>query len=301
MNDQLRTYLGNHASYFHEDDVVEISLNPDGCLFVERFGSTPEMVGNIDAQTAIRFLRFVAVSSDDTIERDNPTLSATVPGTPHRIEMLCPPVVRNPSFSVRRHRDISFPLENFFEDKDAYQMFLTAIERRDNILIAGETGAGKTSFAKAMLHEIGRKDPDTRVLVLEDTDELKPTISNAVCLLARRGVRSMDDLLHSTLRLAPDRIVVGEVRSGSTMMTLFKAWSTGHRGGLATIHADSASDVIIRLEGLVSEVSLGDQSRLMASAIDLSVFIEKRRTGGKITSMSRFSVTNRKLHEEKLL
>ena len=298
---KVAEFLPEVARLIDDEAVVEISLNPDGNLFVERSGQNPNLAGQIEERHAKRFLRYVAVESEYVIDEDNPTFSGSIPGTPHRIEGVVPPIVKAASFSIRRHRDIEYPLSDYFLEPAHQTMFSEALLGRNNILIAGETGAGKSSFGRSALGLLADQCPDTRLVVIEDTDELKPRFENCMSMLARKGVRSMEDLLESTLRLAPDRIIIGELRRGADLMMLLNAWSTGHRGGLATIHADSASDTLARLKGMAAQASLGDQTYLMGKAIDLAVFLQKRPGGGKVTSMTRFSCPEETLKLEPIL
>ena len=149
-----------------------------------------------------------------------------------------------------------------------------AIAQRQNILIAGGTGSGKTTLVNAILHE-----PEfqlQRVVLIEDTRELQCSAPDRVELLTKNTEPkvTMNDLLRMTLRLRPDRIVIGEVRGGEALAML-KAWNTGHPGGVATIHANNAEDALYRLEDLIGEVSQTVLRRSIASAINLVVFIER--------------------------
>ena len=165
---------------------------------------------------------------------------------------------------------------------------MDAIAARKNVLIAGATGAGKTTLLNACLGEMERIAPETRLLVIEDTPEIRSPFRNSVALRTSDGV-TMDRLLVSALRQAPDRIVVGEVREGSVLLTLVKAWNTGHPGGLVTLHANSADEVIDRLSLLATEVMAADPVPVLMQATDLIVFIH-RDTGRPVLSSIRAAV-----------
>ena len=164
----------------------------------------------------------------------------------------------------------------------------TRSKTRKNVLIAGATGAGKTTLLNACLGEMERIAPETRLLVIEDTPEIRSPFRNSVALRTSDGV-TMDRLLVSALRQAPDRIVVGEVREGSVLLTLVKAWNTGHPGGLVTLHANSADEVIDRLSLLATEVMAADPVPVLMQATDLIVFIH-RDTGRPVLSSIRAAV-----------
>lgn len=276
MNDQtkLNGMLPGCAAFLNEPDVVEISLNPDGAIFVERFGVGIQSVGRMEPAAAERFIRYCASMARESISAANPILSARVPGTPHRIEALLPPVVAAPTFSIRRHVEQLIDLAAFVEDAAACEIIREAIHERQNIVIAGSTGSGKTTFVNSCLQALATQTPDARLLVLEDTPELQVGIANVVHLQSA-PVAALERLLVSSLRLSPTRIILGEVRTGAVLMTLLKCWNTGHPGGLTTIHANSAAETIDRMRILASEVSLSDQSDFIRQAVDLIIFLAR--------------------------
>ena len=151
-----------------------------------------------------------------------------------------------------------------------------AIADRRNILIAGATGSGKTTLLNACLDQLAHIAPKTRLITIEDTPEIRVPLKNTLGLRSSPDV-SMDRLLVSTLRLAPDRIVVGEVREGAVLMTLIKAWDTGHPGGLTTLHANSAAEVVPRLKMLATEVLASDPTQRLMESLDMIVFLRRGR------------------------
>jgi len=153
-------------------------------------------------------------------------------------------------------------------------------------LISGGTSSGKTTLANALLAEVARLDE--RVILIEDTRELQCAASDCVALRTKSGVVSMADLVRSTLRLRPDRIIIGEVR-GAEALDMLKAWNTGHPGGIATVHANSARSALYRLEQLVQETVVTVPRRLIAEAIDLVVFIGGRGTARRIETIAEVS------------
>lgn len=281
----LGDLLGPLADVLDAPETVEISCNPDGQVFVERFGAVPACWGTLDVGRTNRFVRWCATWSDTAVTGDRPILSGRIPGTAHRIEALLPPVTDGPCFSIRRHRDTVPSLQECVPEDAPRRLLSEAVAARKNVLIAGATGAGKTTLLNACLGEMERIAPDTRLLVIEDTPEIRSPFRNSVALRTSDGV-TMDRLLVSALRQAPDRIVVGEVREGSVLLTLIKAWQTGHPGGLVTLHANSADEVIDRLSLLATEVMTADPVPLLMQATDLIVFIH-RATGRPVLSSIR--------------
>lgn len=158
-----------------------------------------------------------------------------------------------------------------------------AVRQRKNILIAGATSSGKTTLANALLAEIAATGD--RVLVLEDTVELQCAARDHVPLRTRAGVVSMTELVRSSMRLRPDRVVVGEVR-GPEALDLIKVWSTGHPGGIATIHAGSALGALLRLEQLILEVAVNPPRALIAEAVDVVIHIGGRGRKRRIENVA---------------
>ena len=281
----LADLLGPLSDALSDPEVVEISCNPDGEVFVERFGAGPQHWGSLERSRTDRFVRWCASWSATELAFDRPILSGRVPGTAHRIEALMPPVTDGPTFSIRRHRDTVPSLEECVPEDVPREILMKAVAARKNVLIAGATGAGKTTLLNACLGELARVAPETRLVTIEDTPEIRAPFANAVALRTSDGV-TMDRLLVSALRQAPDRIVVGEVREGSVLLTLIKAWNTGHPGGLCTLHANSAHEVIDRLSLLATEVMTADPVPILLQATDLIVFMH-RDTGRPVLSSIR--------------
>ena len=269
------------GALLNDPEVIEISLNPDGNMFVQRFGSRTMAERGCSAADAESMIRWCASGQDRIIDRTSPIVSGTVPGFAHRIEALLPPVVLAPVFSIRRHGETPIELSMFdwgTEREDEIDrmtaMINCIVSARKNMVVCGATGSGKTSFANACLRVVARICPEERIVIIEDTPELKSELANTVSL---RSCDTIDQqrLLVSTLRLAPDRIIVGECRDGAAALTMLRAWNTGHRGGITTLHANSAKEVVSRLDMLCSEIAPTSQEALIRATIDIVVFLER--------------------------
>jgi type IV secretion system protein VirB11 len=285
----LRTAMGPAIAEALADPVViEIMVNPDGALRLDRLGEGRVETGVILTPMDVeRIVRLVADHVRAEVHAGAPIVSAELPGGGERFEGLLPPIATAPCFAIRKpavkiHRLVDYVADGMLAPVQA-DLLRRAVVDRKNILIAGGTSSGKTTFANALLAEMAGLDE--RIIVIEDTRELQCAAPDTVALRTRPGVVGMAELVRSTLRLRPDRIVVGEVR-GAEALDMLKAWNTGHPGGIATLHANSAHAALYRLEQLVAEGVITVPRRLIAEAIDLVVFIRGRGTGRRIETVA---------------
>ena len=268
--------------------VIEIMANPDGALWIERCGKGRERAGaDLKPAEAERIIRLVASHIGAECDRDCPVISGELPETGERFEGVLPPVSTAPAFAIRKPAGRVIHLSDYVEDgimtgADAL-VLKAAVAHRRNILIAGGTSSGKTTLANALLAEIA--ELSERIVILEDTRELQCEAADKVALRASPDV-GLETLVRSTMRLRPDRIIVGEVRGGEAL-DLLKAWNTGHPGGVATVHANSAASALTRIEQLVGERTSRTPYQLIADAIDIVVFIAKTPDGRRVREILR--------------
>nr|WP_070959390.1 P-type conjugative transfer ATPase TrbB [Hyphomonas sp. Mor2] len=275
----LRTAFCQTVRAALEDpQTIEVMANPDGSVWIEKAGIGIVVTkASLDAAARERVIRLVAAGDGDArLKISSSIVSAELPSSGERFEGLLPPVATSPCFSIRKPAATPFSLDDYV-DQGALAPALVAslrgaIERRDNILIAGGTSSGKTTFTNALLAEAAFQDE--RIVILEDTRELNCLASNKVQLRTHRGTTTLQDLVRSTLRLRPDRIIVGEVRGGEAL-DLLKAWNTGHPGGITTLHANSAHGALQRLEQLTMEATRHVPFDLIADAVDVVVFMSR--------------------------
>lgn len=279
---KLQEALGDQLCVALDDaTVVEIMLNPDGKLFIERLGHGVAPAGEMSSAAAEMVIGTVAHALQSEVDTEQPIISGELPIGGHRFEGLLPPIVAKPAFTIRRRASRLIPLEDYVRTgvMTEYQAatIRSAISARLNIIISGGTGSGKTTLANAVIDEIVKSAPEDRLVILEDTAEIQCAAENAV-LLHTSDTIDMARLLKSTMRLRPDRIVVGEVRDGAAL-TLLKAWNTGHPGGVATIHSNTAMSALRRLEQLTAEASQQPMHEVIGEAIDLVISIERTPRG----------------------
>jgi P-type conjugative transfer ATPase TrbB len=286
----LRSAMGPAIAQALDDpEVVEVLLNPDGSLWFDRLGTGRAPSGlSLTVQDAERIIRLVAAHVRLEVHAGAPIISAELPETGERFEGVLPPVVRAPTFAIRKRAVGVIPLSRYVDESiltlEQAEILAAAVVMRKNILIAGGTSTGKTTLANALLQVMARTGD--RVILLEDTIELQCLSDDHVPLRTKPGVTSMAELVRCTLRLRPDRIVVGEVR-GAEALDLLKAWGTGHPGGIATLHAGSARGALTRLEQLIQEVVVTVPRALVAEAIDLVVYIEGRGRARRVQEIVR--------------
>lgn len=285
----LRTAFGSTIGQWLEDpEVIEIMLNPDGRLWVERLGkgigASPH---HLDAANGERIIRLVAHHAGAEVHGRMPRVSAELPGGGERFEGLLPPVVAAPSFAIRKPASAVFVLADYVAAgiMSAVQAarLRRAVADRRNILIAGGTGTGKTTLANALLAEMALTGD--RIILIEDTRELQCTAPNCVAMRTCDGVVSLADLVRSSLRLRPDRIPIGEVR-GREALDLLKAWGTGHPGGIGTIHASSARGALLRMEQLIQEAVVTVPRALLAQTIDVVAVLVRDGAGRRLAEIA---------------
>ncbi|OCP23628.1 MULTISPECIES: P-type conjugative transfer ATPase TrbB [unclassified Ensifer] len=282
---KLQEALGDQLCNALDDStVVKIMLNPDGKLFIERLGHGVAHAGEMSSAAAEMVIGTVAHALQSKVDTDQPVISGELPIGGHRFEGLLPPVVAKPAFTIRRRASRLIPLDDYVRTgvmtEGQAAVIRSAIGARLNIIISGGTGSGKTTLANAVIDEIVKSAPADRLLILEDTAEIQCSADNAVLLHTSDAI-DMARLLKSTMRLRPDRIVVGEVRDGAAL-TLLKAWNTGHPGGVATIHSNTATSALRRLEQLTAEASHQPMQEVIGEAVDLVVSIERTPHGRRV-------------------
>ena len=288
----LRTAFGPAiAAALDDPHVVEVMVNPDGRLWLDKAGTgrieTAEHIGMAEAE---RIIRLVAAHVRREVHDRAPIVSAELPGTGERFEGVMPPVSTAPCFSIRKPAERLYRLSDYVSARIITlleaEALKHAIRDRKNIVVVGGTSSGKTTLLNALLAEIAC-DGD-RVVILEDTRELHCAAPDCVALRTKPGVASLADLVRSTLRLRPDRIIVGEVR-GPEALDMLKAWNTGHPGGLTTVHANSAAAALLRLEQLIQEAVVTVPRDLIVQAINIVVFLGGRGSNRRIETVAEVS------------
>ena len=284
----LRTALGPAIATFLEDaTVVEVMLNPDGRLWIDRLGGGLEDTSHyISPADGERIVRLVAHHVGAEVHAGAPRVSAELPETGERFEGLLPPVVAAPAFAIRKPAVAVFTLDDYAAagiiTANQAVALRTAVADRRNILVAGGTSTGKTTLTNALLAEVAKTDD--LVVLIEDTRELQCAARNLVALRTKDGVATLSELVRSSLRLRPDRIPIGEVR-GPEALDLLKAWGTGHPGGIGTIHAGTGIGALRRLEQLIQEAVITVPRALIAETINVVAVLTGRGSQRRLAEL----------------
>jgi P-type conjugative transfer ATPase TrbB len=288
----LRRQLGPQLlAAIADPPITDIIVNEDGRVWFEAHGKGLFAAGFVLPESHRESLiGTVAAALGTTADNDHPIVEGELPIEGIRFEGLMPPVVRHPCFAMRKPAQVLYTLDDYVRDgivtEAQAEIFRDATRRRWNIAIAGGTGSGKTTFAGALINEmVASSDQSERYVIIEDTLEIQCRAENLVQLHTSEAI-DLTRLVRATMRLRPDRIIIGEVR-GAEALALLKAWLTGHPGGVTTIHANSARAALTRLSGLVQEAGVPPQPELIAETIDLIAFIMRTPKGRKVTDLVR--------------
>lgn len=266
---------------FENKELTDIFIYGDGSVRAEHFLEGRIVCHNKVSETAryniVHYLSAMSNSSIDTWA--NPTLEGILPGYNFRVTAVIPPWVKSPEITFRRPPVKIYTLEEYRESAritdSHYEEVVAAIERKDNILIGGGTGSGKTTFTNACIKKMSEFTPHDRFLIIEDTPELQCHAEDLTQLYIRKDQAAL--AVRFALRWFPKRIIFGELRSGDVARELLECWNTGHPGNVTTIHADSAQTMLTRFRGMLSEVitgSLPDVSETIQVCVHL-----KRKAG----------------------
>lgn len=298
-NTLLNLSFGSEITkYLNDPDITEIMKNDDGKMFVTSFTKGELYIGEMNAQKAWSIVTLVASHINKEVTYADPIVRAELPESGYRFEGNIPPVSTTSVFNIRKHSILDLTLDNYINSEimtaTQAEVIREAVEEHKNILVVGGTNSGKTTLCNAILNEMAKYEE--RIVIIEDTNELKCICRNRLFLRSTKHT-SIQELLASTLRRTPKRIVVGEVRTGEAALDLIDAWNTGHSGGLSTIHANTASSGLTRLSGLIRRVSKSTLKEEIGEAIDLLISIQIDKTRRKVQEILKVNGYDKKNEE----
>jgi len=284
--ERIRSCLGEvFCSVDDDPTVIAIMLNPDTRLWVDKLGAGMSCVGEISAPRSKAAMRVIAGLLNKELTADTPFFDDYIPWNGARLAVQIPPIVENTTFAIRKRAISVFTLAQYVEDgvlsQIHYNKILDLIQGRKNILVVGSTNSGKTPLTNALINEISVLDSESRILIMDDTGEIQCTAKNKV-LFKTSGAVHYQELLQTSLRMRPDWIIVGEVRS-HVALDILDAWNTGHEGGICTMHANDAEQALLRLESLINRNTYApkDVKEVIAQAVDAIIFIRKTPEYGR--------------------
>lgn len=290
--ESLENYLKPISGYLRDPSITEVMVNGPNDIFVEKGGKLYKVDAKFVDEDELRAaVNNIAQSVRRRIDDENPRMDARLPDG-SRIHAVIPPVARNgTTIAIRKFSQTEITLKKYLEfgalTPDAAQFLDVCMFLGKNILVSGGTGSGKTTLLGILCNRIPKGQ---RIIVIEDATELKVHYEHVVFFEARmadaegKGAVTIEDLLKSSLRLRPDRIVVGEVR-GAEAYDLIQAMNTGHKGCLGTVHANTPADGLVRLEALAqgagAKISIKAIQTQIASAVDLVVQVSRLSDGSR--------------------
>jgi type IV secretion system protein VirB11 len=277
----------------NDPKTVEVMLNADGKVWQERQGERAKFICTLRPAQAQAIIETIAGYHGKEVTKENPLLEGEFPLDGSRFAGQLPPVVRGPTFAIRKKATAIFTLAQYVAagimTEAQRQSIMSAVSQHKNILVIGGTGSGKTTLVNAIINEMVEQDPTERVFIIEDTGEIQCAAANHVQYHTSIDV-TMTMLLKTTLRMRPDRILVGEVR-GEEALDLLDAWNTGHPGGAATLHANSAAEGLTRLKSLVSrnKSAPAEIEPLIGEAVHVVVHIARTHDGRRVQEILEVS------------
>jgi type IV secretion system protein VirB11 len=268
---------------------VEIMLNSDGTLWQERLGEKMRPIGALSASRSESIIKTLAGYHGKEITKGRPLIECELPLDGSRFAGQFPPIVPAPTFAIRKKAVAIYTLDQYVaaDIMTTAQLVIieAAINNHRNILVTGSTGSGKTTLVNAIINQMVVFDPSERIVIIEDTGEIQCAAENFVQYHTTLDI-SMTLLLRTSLRMRPDRILVGEVR-GPEALDLLMAWNTGHEGGAATLHANNARAGLSRLAQLISMHSDAPKhiEPLIAEVVQCVIHIARTPEGRRVAEI----------------
>jgi type IV secretion system protein TrbB len=278
----------------HEPTTIEIMVNADGHIWLEKLGQPMHCIGSLPQAKSEAIIKTIAGYHNKEATRLKPVIEGELPiitasRTLPRFAGSLPPVVASPIFAIRLAAVALFSLDDYVAqgvmNSNQADLIKSAVSAHKNILVSGGTGSGKTTLMNAIIQQIVINDHTERIVIIEDNCEIQCAAANAVQFHTSLDV-NLSQLLKTSLRLRPDRILIGEVR-GEEALDLLLAWNTGHEGGVATLHANNAVAALTRLTMLVSMAKQAPRAiePLIGEVVHWVIHIAKTPKGRKVTEM----------------
>jgi len=276
-----------------EPTVRELYVNADGRVWANRSGVGRQATGLVLEEIAIvKFLGAIAAYRKETLTPEKPSLSAAMPESRFegaRLQGYIPPRAPGPGFNLRKHAAAVPTLASYLDRGamtfEVFDLLLESIDARRNILVAGPTFSGKTTFLAAMIGAISERWPSHRLLIIEDTPEIRCPAPDYVLFRSLPGEELGQAINAEVVRVTPDRIFWAEFRNRSAFYCA-ELWTSGHPGGAASMHAESVEGALQRMDLLMLDGRKGSYARLIALAVDVVVVLERGAVGGQVRDIA---------------
>lgn len=279
LRDDMKVFI----PYLNQDSVTDIAVEDSGELVITEFGKGRTFTGIIIPEHIIeRIIKATAAIIDKSLETYTgfPILEGIIPHYKARITGLMPPTVSRPQLQIRKPPKQIFSLEDYVNSGimtvDQYDVIVESIKKRENIIVTGSTGSGKTTCTNAIIKKMVELTPDDNFYIVEDTPELQCNAKFKTMLWINKSfaVKAVE----SSLRFSPDRIIFGEVRNGLVMRELLDAWRTGHNGNVTTLHAKDGASALLRIKGMLGQENT-EMAEHLSEVIQLIIHLRKTHNG----------------------
>ena len=291
IDNLLRDDMKMFIPYLEDDSVTDVAVEDSGELVVSRFGKGREFTGIIVPEYITeRIIKATAAIIGKSLDTYTgfPILEGIIPKYKARITALMQPTVCRPELQIRKPPKHIYSLEDYVEDgimtKEQYDIIVSCIERRDNIIVSGSTGSGKTTCTNAIIKKMEEFSPDDNFYIVEDTPELQCTAKFKTMLWISKSFAAK--AVEESRRFSPDRIIFGEVRNGIVMRELLDAWRTGHSGNVTTLHAKDGASTLLRIKGMLGQEDT-DMAEHLSEVIQLIIHLKKTRDGIRLDEIYR--------------
>ena len=283
IDNLLRDDMKIFIPYLDDDSVTDIAVEDSGELVVTRFGSGREFTGiEVPEYITERIIKATAAIIGKSLDTYTgfPILEGIIPKYRARITGLMQPTVCRPQLQIRKPPKHIYSLEDYVESgkmtAEQYDDVVENISKRNNIIVCGSTGSGKTTFTNAVIKKMVELTPDDNFYIVEDTPELQCTARFKSMLWISKSFAAK--AVEESLRFSPDRIIFGEVRNGIVMRELLDAWRTGHSGNVTTLHANDCASALLRIKGMLGQDDI-EMAKHISEVVQLIVHLNKTKDG----------------------
>lgn len=289
MIDNLMSDMKLFIPFLEDDKVTDIAVVDSGEMIVTRFGEGRVFTGiQVPNYITERIIKATSSIIGKPLESYTgfPILEGIIPKYNARITGLMQPNCIRPELQIRKPPKIIYSLEDYVESgkmsKEQYCVIVNSIEKRQNIIVSGSTGSGKTTCTNAIIKKMVELTPDDNFYIVEDTPELQceARMKTMLWIAKSYAARAVEE----SLRFSPDRIIFGEVRSGVVMRELLDAWRTGHSGNVTTLHANDGASTLLRIKGMLGEEEK-EMAEHLSEVIHLIVHLKKTKEGIKVDEL----------------